>query len=142
MNEKLSPNQSHLSFAELMGLILSFHGRLDTLWQRMLYTHAALVGVMVFFASTQNPFVVPRLLVFFFYSLNTAITVVAFSETYSGLKAVVADLHKFDASERTGNLQQWITDRSYTRHAGRRVFALLVVWAVLAYLLVFPLLPF
>jgi len=97
---------------------------------------------MVFFASTQNPFVIPRLLVFFFYTLNTAITVVAFSETYSGLKAVVADLHKFEASDRTSNLQQWVTNRNYTRHAGRRVFALVVVWAVLAYLLVFPLLPF
>ena len=129
-----------LSFAELMTLALAFNARLDTLWQRVLYTHAAIVGVMVFFASTSDPYAVPRVLVFFFYTLNIAVTMTAFLESYSGLAATLEDLKTFPSQAKDTHVQAWVLDRSYHRHAMRRVVALGLVWAVLGYLLVYPVL--
>lgn len=129
-----------LGFAELMNLSLSFNARVDTLWQRVLYTHAAIVGVMVFFATADYPFVLPRILVFFFYTLNIGITIAAFNESYSGLRAALEDLKKFPACEANQHIKTWVLGRNYHRHTQRRVLALGVVWLVLGYLLVYPIL--
>ena len=132
--------ESHLSYNELIGLALSFNARVDTLWQRTLYAHAAIVGVMVFFATADDPFLVPRLLVLFFYTLNLGITVAAFFESYSGLRAVTEDLKQFPEAKSTSNTQAWVFSQSYHMHAHRRLWLLGVVWLVLVYLLLFPML--
>lgn len=127
-----------LSFSELMNLALAFNSRIDTLWQRVLYTHAAIVGVMVFFATAHDMLAVPRVLVFLFYTFNTGITLAAFAECYSGLRAALDDLKAFPQSESSTNIQSWVMNRSYHRHALRRVLTLGAVWLVLGYLLVYP----
>lgn len=127
-----------MSFAELMMLSLAFNGRVDTLWQRVLYTHAAIVGVMVFFATTEHAYMTSRILVFFFYTLNLAITMSALLESYTGLKAALEDLKAMSGSSDQSNMQVWVMARSYHRHAARRIAALAIVWAVLAYLLFSP----
>lgn len=132
-------DEDHVSFSDLMGLVLTFNSRLDALWQRVLYAHAAIVGVMVFFGTSDHMFAVPRMLVFFFYTLNTMITVFAFLETYSGLRATIADLKNYPKSASSGNLQNWILNRHYSSHATRRVCALITIWLVLGYLLIYPL---
>lgn len=128
-----------MKFSELMGLTLAFSNRIDNLWQRILYAHAAIVGVMVFFATSDNPFPVARFLVFSFYTLNTLFTIFAFLEAYSGIKAAVDDLQKFPKAESVSNIQTWLVERRYTLHASRRIVALVIVWMVLAYLLIYPL---
>lgn len=137
-DELHSPVDALLSYNELINLSLAFNARVDGLWQRMLYTHAAIVGVMVFFATTDDPFSAARLLVFFFYTLNIAITVAAFRESYSGLDAALRDLKAFRNSERNAHIQTWVLEQSYHRHARRRVLALGAVWMVIGYLLVYP----
>ena len=112
--------------------------RVDTLWQRVLYSHAAIVGVMVFFATSSEPYLVTRGLVLFFYTLNTGITLAGFHETYSGLKAVSDDLKSFPRQAAISSLQTWVETQSYHRHALRRVFLLAVVWLVIGYLLLYP----
>ena len=71
---------THLTHADLISLMMQLNGRIDTLWQRVIYAHAAIVGVMVFFATSEEAFVVPRLLVLFFYTMNTLITFAAFNK--------------------------------------------------------------
>ncbi|MEM9580840.1 MAG: hypothetical protein AAF891_09145 [Pseudomonadota bacterium] len=127
-----------MSYTDLISLALSFNSRLDTLWQRIIYTHAAIVGVMVFFATTDVSFLIPRLLVFFFYTLNIGITLTAITESYSGLRAALDDMQSFPRDAAITNTQGWVLGRSYHRHAGRRIVALGLIWLVLGYLLLYP----
>lgn len=133
-----APPENLMSFTELLNLALAFNARVDSLWQRMIYTHAAIVGVMVFFASSFEPFFLPRLLVYFFYSINIGITVSAFNESYSGLDAALHDLKRFPKSKQSGHIQSWVLEQSYHHHARRRVYMLGVVWLVIGYLLLYP----
>jgi hypothetical protein len=127
-----------MKFSELVNLSLAFHNRVDTLWQRVLYTHAGIVGVMIFFATSQEEFIIPRILVFFFYSLNAGITVFAFQESYAGLRATLADLKSFPGSKGSLQTQAWINSRNYHQHAPRRVFSLGLVWLAVSYLILYP----
>ncbi|MFK7837858.1 MAG: hypothetical protein AB8B60_16735 [Sulfitobacter sp.] len=131
---------SQMSFHELISLSLQFNGRLDTLWQRVLYSHAAIVGVMVFFGTSDSPFVIARILVFAFYSANVIITLFAFSETLNGLKATIADLQEMQAGVAKTNIQKWVLKRNYERHAFVRLAILGTTWLLLAYLLIIPIL--
>lgn len=137
-DDEKNTGEPNLGFSELMNLSLAFNSRVDALWQRVLYAHAAIVGVMAFFASAEDIFAVPRLLVFFFYTLNIGLTIAAFRESYSGLDATLADLKAYPRSRKSLNIQTWVLERSYHRHARRRVLALAFVWLVLGYLLVYP----
>jgi hypothetical protein len=121
------------SFNELIGMTMLLHGRIDTLWQRVIYSHAAMVGVMVFFASAHDPFVVARFLVMLFYTLNSIVTFVAFRDTFNGLKAALEDLK---ASGQThGHVFAWISGQNFRSHAIRRAGILLILWVIIAYLL-------
>ncbi len=90
---------TRMKFSELITLSLQLNGRLDLLWQRVLYSHAAIIGVMVFFGSSELLYAVPRILVFSFYTANTIITIYAFSETLLGLRAVIEDLRAMQDGE-------------------------------------------
>jgi len=127
-----------MTFQELITLCLQLNNRLDTLWLRVLYSHAAIVGVMVFFANSANPFVIPRLLVFGFYSVNTGITIVAFREVYRGLRAAIADLSGLSKTVPKTHVQIWVLSRDYDRHSIFRVLVLAVTWVILGYILIFP----
>ena len=127
-----------LSFNELINLTLQLNARLDALWQRVLYAHAAIVGVMVFFGTQSNLFMVPRTLVFGFYTVNTVITISAFRDTFTGLMAAISDLRRFGATGNQSSVQHWIFTRDYRRNGRRRTLVLLAVWAVLGYLLMYP----
>ncbi len=129
----------HMSFAELVALNLQLNGRLDQLWQRVLYSHAAIVGVMVFFGSTQELYAVPRLLVFGFYSANVIITLFAFHETLTGMRAVIVDLRNMREGEPETEVQRWIFSRNYDRHSTVRVLVLGITWVLLGYVLIRPL---
>ena len=127
-----------LSFQELINLSLQLNTRLDALWLRVLYSHAAIVGVMVFFANSANPFLIPRFLVFGFYSVNTVITIVAFREVYRGLRAAVSDLREMSEHNQKTHVQNWVFSRDYDNHSTFRVFVLVITWAILGYILIYP----
>lgn len=126
-----------LSISELLSLCMQLNARIDTLWQRVIYSHAAMVGVMVFFASTDHAFVVPRLLVVFFYTLNSLVTYAAFHEAFLGLRAAVQDLRQIDDAQ--GNVYSWIETRNFDLHARRRALILGTLWVIIAYLILYPL---
>ena len=139
MTHKTQPEADHpLSFSELMSLSLAFNGRIDALWQRVLYTHAAIVGVMVFFATTEHEYFIPRILVFFFYTLNMGITIGAFSESYAGLRAVLGDLKSRSQRETRSQTEKWVLAHAHEHRVLRLLIGLGVVWLVLGYLLFYP----
>lgn len=129
----------HMGFADLIALNLQLNSRLDQLWQRVLYSHAAIVGVMVFFGSTQETYPIARLLVFGFYSANVIITLFSFHETLSGMRAVINDLRNLRKGEPETDVQRWLFNLNYDRHSAVRIIILGVTWALLGYLLVLPL---
>ena len=137
VSEAIQPRP--MSFSELMTLMLKFNDRLDTLWQRVLYTHAALVGVMVFFARSPEAFVVPKLLVFFFYTVNAVITYSSVRETYRGYRSAVLDLSVLKDVDATSNVQGWIRAHRIGSQPRRYGIVFILIWAVIGYLLLVPL---
>ena len=131
---------SAMNFSELMMLTLKFNDRLDTLWQRVIYTHAALVGVMVFFARSQELFVVQRMLVFFLYSVSSLITYVSIRDTFHGYRSALQDLAALDQEDATSNVQNWIKTKNVGSQTRRYGLVLAFAWAVLGYILLGPLL--
>ena len=129
---------SQMDFHELISLNLQLNGRLDALWQRVLYSHAAIVGVMVFFGTSDTLYAVPRVLVFAFYTANLIMTVIAFNETLSGMRAAIADLKALQGNETKTKVQEWIFTRNYDRHATVRAVILGITWLLLGYLLILP----
>lgn len=131
--QKIQP----LSFSELLSLAMQLNARIDMLWQRVIYSHAAMVGVMVFFSSSDHVFVVPRLLVVFFYTMNALVTFLAFRDAYRGLRAAVADLAAFPNA--SGHVYSWVNAQNFDLHALRRAAILTVLWIIIAYLILSPL---
>lgn len=119
----------------IFDMCMTLHGRLDTLWQRLLYTHAAIVGVMVFFFSQADPHLVPRALVFVFYTVNLMISVNAMLESYRGLQAGLNDLKAMEATGSSSHFEQWLTTLDYAAHPVRRIVLFGVIWLTLGYLL-------
>lgn len=135
-----APPPETLEFSDLLDLSVKLNSRIDTLWQRVIYAHAAMVGVLVFFASAEHPFTIPRLLVVFFYSMNSAVTWVAFREAYSGLKAVAADLAV--VADQKSAVYAWARSQRYDMHALRRLVMLAVMWVIISYLILAPLVEY
>ena len=129
-----------LGFAALLELSIKLNGRIDTLWQRVIYAHGAMVGVMVFFASTDYPFVIPRLLVVFFYTMNSIVTYAAFRDAYGGLRAVVADIGAVGSHDSA--VFAWARAQSFDMHARRRAAILVVLWGIITYLILGPLVAY
>lgn len=130
--------QPGLELKDLLTLAMQLNLRIDTLWHRVVYAHAIMVGVLVFFADPDNayPFLIPRLLVMFFYSMNTVITFVAFNEAFQGLHAVVADVRAMGGTD--GQVRRWLQTRNFAWHLKRRAAILIVLWGMIAYLVLYP----
>lgn len=129
-----------LGFPDLVDLSLKLNGRIDTLWQRVIYAHGVMVGVLVFFASAEFPFAIPRLLVVFFYTMNSIVTYVAFRDAYGGLRAVVKDLAQ--VADPKSHVYVWAKAQNYDMHAMRRAAILIVAWAIISYLILAPLVSY
>ena len=137
--QETADDPSRMTFHELILLNLQLNGRLDALWQRVLYSHAAIVGVMVFFGTSDELYAVPRILVFAFYTANLIMTLYAFNETLTGMRAAIADLKSLQQGSARTKIQEWVFTRNYDRHATVRMAILGTTWLLLGYLLVFPL---
>ncbi len=123
-------------------MCMSLHSRLDLLWQRLLYAHAAIIGVMVFFSTSPEPYLMSRLLVFLFYSVNLLVSVVAMAECFRGLQAGLADLRaKSPGPNGHSHIETWLITLNYSAHPGRRIAIFATVWLLTGYLLFARFLP-
>ncbi len=126
-----------MSFNDLMMLTLKFNDRLDSLWQRVIYTHAALVGVMVFFSRSPELFLIQRWLVFFLYSVSSIVTFSSIRQTYIGYRSALEDLAALQETGTTSSVQNWVKSQSVAHQPRRFGIVFVLVWAAIGYLLIF-----
>ena len=73
-----------MRFDGLLRLSHDIRARVEAEWQRLINANAALIAVMVFFASRPEPFMAARIIVFAFYSatvLTSAFVIAVASNT-------------------------------------------------------------
>ncbi|MEM8730652.1 MAG: hypothetical protein AAGF79_12105 [Pseudomonadota bacterium] len=119
-------------------------GRIDSIWERLVYTHAAIATVMAFLSENFTPeedYLVTRLVVFAFYTVNLAIAMAAMWESYRGLQAGLADLRVAHGEEEFSHMDRWMLKLDYRTHPWRRLVLLASVWLVVGYLLFVPFCP-
>jgi hypothetical protein len=127
---------SHLGPGELVHVALQLRGRADGEWQRAVNLHAALIAVMIFFASQADPFLTARLIVFAFYSYNVAMVMRSLTDACAGLDRVTADLRLLPPPAQGGAVLGWLTARRFAREGFAQCVLLAVVWAVVAWLMI------
>lgn len=127
--------------AKIFSLCMALHTRLDTLWQRLIYSHAAIVGVMVFFSAAADHYLVPRVLVFLIYSINLGVSMSALNESYKGMQAALADIRASEKHERLEHFEAWLRGLDYEAHPVRRVMLFAVAWVLVGYLLFVRFMP-
>lgn len=123
------------SMGELTGLLVHLRNRVESEWQRVLYVHAALIGVMIFFAGQSIQFVPARVVIAVFYTASLIVSLRAMAEAFEGLRIVTADIAAHPAARAGSPAHRWLTTRD-TRHALRlRAVLMAGVWCVVIYLL-------
>ncbi|MEX0283146.1 MAG: hypothetical protein AB3N23_00895 [Paracoccaceae bacterium] len=125
----------------IFGTCMSLNSRLDTIWQRLIYAHAAIIGVMVFFSTADDAYLVPRVLVFLVYTVNLMVSLVSMREAYQGLQAGLADIRARDRTEGLTHMETWLISLDYSGHQRRRNVVFVLVWVMIAYLLFARFLP-
>ncbi len=133
------PKVSHMSVAELVNLSQQLRGKSEAEWQRVINLHAALIGVMIFFAGQPETYATARLLVFGFYTFNLVSSYLSHRETFDGLSRVNQDLLAFGTPVAGGASFAWITSRNYRPQIWGRTSLLVLVWLLVGYLMIAPL---
>lgn len=129
------PASPPLSLGELIGLLVHLRSRVESEWQRVLYVHAALVGVMIFFAGQAVHFVPARIVIAVFYTASLVVSWRAMTEAFEGMRIVTADIAAHPSGMAGSPAHRWLASRDY-RHALRLRGALMGgVWCVVIYLL-------
>ncbi len=124
---------SNLSYPDMVTFFHQQIGRIEMTWFRMMYLHAAMVGVLAFFAEAQELYLMQRVLVFAFYTANLLIFHISLREGYGALKQARLDLIQFPETE--GNVDQWFRKRRHGMEASTWFSALFVTWLLIAFLL-------
>lgn len=124
---------SNMTYAELVSFFHLQIGRVEMTWHRIMYLHAAIVGVLVFFGEADQSYLVQRFLVFGFYTVNLLIFYYSLSEGYQALREVHGDLKRFPSGD--GNVELWFRNRRYGHKAPIRIAIMLVTWALIGSLL-------
>lgn len=131
---------SNMSYVDMVGFYHQQISRVEMAWFRIMYLHAALVGVLIFFEQAEEFFVLQRVIVFGFYTVNLVIFFMALKDGYVGLTAAEKDLKLFPASN--DNVDSWFRSRNTKRKTELRVLIMFITWSIVATLLFRTLIPF
>lgn len=124
---------SNMTYTELIGFLHMQIGRVEMTWHRVIYLHAAIVGVLVFFGEANQSYLMQRWLVFCFYTVNLLIFYFSLREGYQALREVHTDLKRFPSGD--GNVETWFRNRRYAHKSPIRVAVLAITWAMIGLLL-------
>ena len=122
-----------MTYAELVSFFHLQIGRVEMTWHRIMYLHAAIVGVLVFFGEADQSYLIQRYLVYGFYTVNLLIFYFSLREGYQALNEVHNDLRRFPAGD--GNVEIWFRNRRYGHKSPIRIAILLVTWVLIGGLL-------
>lgn len=129
------PLMTGVKLSETLSLLMALRTKADNDWYRVIYLHAALIGVMVFFAGQKSDFVIARLVVFAFYTFNVAVSFMALRESRDGLRNATADLRSFPPHQGGASLQRWLGSRDYAGALRLQLMVLGAAWLLVAWLL-------
>lgn len=129
------PLMTGVKLSETLSMLMALRTRADNDWYRVIYLHAALIGVMVFFAGQKADFVIARLVVFAFYTFNVAVSFAALRESHEGLRHATADLRSFPPHQGGAGIQGWLGRRDYAGALRLQLLVLAAAWLLVAYLL-------
>ncbi len=124
---------SNMSYSEMLGFYNQQLGRVEMTWFRIMYLHAAIVGVLVFFGEADEFLLLQRFVVFGFFTANLLIFHVALSESYDGLRAALKDIECFPASG--GHVDQWFHNHRNLYRTNVRTAVMLTTWGIVGFLL-------
>lgn len=127
------PKVSGMTFSELVSFYHLQVGRVETSWFRVMYLHAAMVGLLVFFGEADQFYTFQRVIVFAFYTVNLAIFAISLHEAYDGLRQALADLVAFPQTG--GAVDAWFRQRTLAFRKVLRTLFLIAVWLLMAMLL-------
>lgn len=127
------PKISHMSFSELVTFYAVHVARVDMTWFRIMYLHAAVVGVLIFFAEAEIFYWLQRGLVFAFYTVNLLIFHLCLQESYKAMQAARDDLAQFDKTD--GSVDTWFRSMMLGHKTASRVSVLAITWALVGWLL-------
>jgi hypothetical protein len=128
-----------MRFEELLKLTHDVRGRVEAEWQRLINANAALIAVMVFFASRQEPFIAARIVVFAFYSATVLTSVVNLAQSYRGLRLLTNEMTQFPNPPVSEVVLKWLTRSDYRAESWLRLSLPIMVWVLVAYLMILPL---
>lgn len=124
---------SNLTYNEIVQFYHTQVGRVELTWFRIMYLHAAVSGILVFFFEAETFLVQQRALVLAVYTVNLLVLHFALKEGYAALRSAVADLKRFPESD--GHVDQWFRAISFDYKANIRSAFLVSIWILVAYLL-------
>ena len=133
LQEQKQMKISNMTYAELVSFFHLQIGRVEMTWHRVMYLHAAIVGVLVFFGESDKTYFVQRCLVFGFYTVNSLIFYFSLREGYQALNNVHMDLKRFPVGD--GNVEIWFRDRKYGHKSAIRIVILFATWLLIGSLL-------
>ncbi|MEM7074645.1 MAG: hypothetical protein AAF484_06135 [Pseudomonadota bacterium] len=124
---------SNMTYSEMVAFYNVQLGRVEMVWFRIMYLHAAMVGVLVFFSEADAFLMLQRAVVFAFFTVNLVIFLAALSEGYAALKAAHDDLLRFPNDD--GAVDTWFRSRQFGYRKTVRNLTLVVTWALIGFLL-------
>ena len=128
-----------MRFDGLLRLSHDIRARVEAEWQRLINANAALIAVMVFFASRPEPFMAARIIVFAFYSATVLTSVVNLSQSYRGLRLLTYEMTRFPHPTASAAVLKWLTRCDFRAESWLRLSLPLLVWILVAYLMILPL---
>ncbi|MFZ1726954.1 MAG: hypothetical protein WBO29_10535 [Albidovulum sp.] len=128
-----------MRFDDLLRLTHDVRARVESEWQRLINANAALIAVMVFFASRQEPFMAARIIVFAFYSATVLTSVINLSQSYRGLRLLMHEMTHFPKPTVSAAVLKWLIRNDYRAESWLRLSLPVLVWILVAYLMILPL---
>lgn len=132
-NEQPPIKISNMTYSELVSFFHLQIGRVEMTWHRVMYLHAAIVGVLVFFGESDQSYLMQRCLVFAFYTVNLLIFYFSLREGYQALNEVHQDLKHFPHGD--GHVEIWFRKQRYGHKSYVRIAILLTTWVLIGSLL-------
>ncbi|MEO9514512.1 MAG: hypothetical protein ABJH45_03000 [Paracoccaceae bacterium] len=124
---------SNLTYNEVVQFYQLKLSRVEVTWFRIMYLHAALFAVLVFFYEAETFLTQQRILVLSIYTVNLLVFHVSLHDGYGALRSALADLKTFPETD--GHIDQWFRKVNLSYKTSVRVCFMIISWLLVTFLL-------
>jgi len=128
---------SNMTYPELVQFYNAQLGRVEMTWFRIIYLHAAMVGVLVFFGEAEEFLLLQRSVVFAFYSVNLLVFFFALRDGYGAMQSALRDLSRFP--DKLGAVDDWFRAQRLGMKTGLWTLVMTIAWLLVLFLLFYNL---